>query len=342
MSEADAGIPEGTGAEGSLASAAAAFSAIEETIKPGEEVGSSDVEETPPPREEEEPEANAEGDEEAHEVSESDDADPEGEDSDDEPTYTVVINGKSVDVSQSELISGYQQASAGQKMLQDAAEARKAVEADRKVIEEARAKRDQYTDYLSRLEGHLQATSAEYPDEAMLDPASDKYDPDQYHIQFARARKAEGQLNAVKQEQQRVAQERQAEEAAEMQQHAQAEAAKLLDRVKEWRNPKVRAKEQQQLVGFLGKDYGFSQDEINQLGSSDHRLVSMARDAMKYAEIRANRSKAEGKVKDAPPVTKPGAMNKTPKQEKLQGLRGNLRKSGSVDDAAALFAALDS
>jgi hypothetical protein len=83
-----------------------------------------------------------------------------------------------------------------------------------------------------------------------------------------------------------------------------AEENALLAKLPEWRNSEKAASEKQAIIRNL-TSYGYQPAEIAQL--MDHRTVLLARDAMKWRELQANKANTVKQVRDAPPVVKPGA-----------------------------------
>lgn len=80
--------------------------------------------------------------------------------------------------------------------------------------------------------------------------------------------------------------------------------------------------------------YGIKAEEVSQV--MDHRLFLMARDAMAYRKLMAQKPKAIEKAKDAPPVQKPGSRP-SPQQQaarSVQDKMSTLRRTGSLKDGA--------
>lgn len=93
---------------------------------------------------------------------------------------------------------------------------------------------------------------------------------------------------------------------------------------------------QQKLLSY-GKEVGLSEDEI--LGITDARHLVLLNQARLYSESQIRRKEAMEKkvVKELPKVVKPGAKKPTQGQvsaKALQAQRAQLKKSGSVSDAA--------
>jgi hypothetical protein len=82
--------------------------------------------------------------------------------------------------------------------------------------------------------------------------------------------------------------------------------------------------------------YGFKQEEMQNV--IDPRMVKVLHKAYLYDQLNNGKSVTQKKVQNLPKVSKPGSVsNKTLNKTQDTDLRKNLKRSGSVDDAAALF-----
>lgn len=118
--------------------------------------------------------------------------------------------------------------------------------------------------------------------------------------------------------------------------YLQAEGERLLRALPDWQDSAVAAKSKGELRDYLVAA-GFSAEEVGNV--ADHRSVLIARKAMLYDRQQADIATAKKRVVALPKVQKPGAGT-TAKQEKDERKTSNLkqlRKSGHVRDAAALF-----
>lgn len=81
---------------------------------------------------------------------------------------------------------------------------------------------------------------------------------------------------------------------------------------------------------------GFSVEELGSV--IDPRVVKALHKAYLYDQLKAGKTVTDKKVANLPKVSKPGGpAQKTVAQQQDAALRKNLKKSGSLDDAAALF-----
>ena len=93
--------------------------------------------------------------------------------------------------------------------------------------------------------------------------------------------------------------------------------------------------ETNQALLSTGKDYGFSDAELNAI--VDPRHVKVLHDAMQWRKLQQN-STVKNKISNAKPVVKPGAKDsKTEATSNHRKLRESLRKTGKSDMAAKLI-----
>jgi FtsZ-binding cell division protein ZapB len=93
--------------------------------------------------------------------------------------------------------------------------------------------------------------------------------------------------------------------------------------------------ETNQALLSTGKDYGFSDAELNSI--VDPRHVKVLHDAMQWRKLQQN-SVVKKKVSSAKPVVKPGAKDtKAEANSNVRQLRESLRKTGKSDMAAKLI-----
>jgi len=148
-------------------------------------------------------------------------------------------------------------------------------------------------------------------------------------------RQRNGEIQAVQAEQARMQQLLAGENDKKLQERLVVEQNLVLERIPEWADRDLQANEQRKLVEF-GREIGFSDDELNTL--YDHRALVVLRDAMRYREltngdkITAAKSKI-GSVKGGNQET-----SRRVRSRQVKAKRAQLRKTGKVDDAAALFA----
>lgn len=121
------------------------------------------------------------------------------------------------------------------------------------------------------------------------------------------------------------------------QQVIQQEAQKLVEKIPEWKDEAVYQKDFEGIAKVATGVYGYTPEEIESL--IDHRAYAVLRDAMLYRQTKASVETAKAKVAEKPKLMKAGAAKaaQNPRKAKQRSLRVNLKKSGSVKDAAALL-----
>jgi hypothetical protein len=206
-----------------------------------------------------------------------------------------------------------------QKTMTLAEEKRQWEEAKQKEIDAAaEAKAAQYK---QELELYRAAQSgAKEPDPTLLDT-----DPVEYLKQKAEFDKAQRAIGTLK-----------AQGDAKHQAYVQDQTRKLMEANPEWTDQAVYSKDMGSIVNYL-KSTGASEKEIADI--ADHRIFLMARDAAKYRALQEQKAEVTKKIHKTPvKVERPGVPSGTDGQHHRDAM-ARLRKSGSLDDAAAAIMA---
>lgn len=324
------GNPGGGPNNGGMQAAAAAFlNLLEEPDEANQEQDEEANLDDETEEQLDEPEASDES-EEADEDEESETA--EDEESEDEPAptdqkFTVTIDGKDEEVSLDELRNGYQRTADYTRKTQALAQARKEHEAE---IESARAERAEYAELLPKLRAALEAGIGPEPDWDALR----QQDPVRASLLWQQREDQRRALAQVKAEEDRAKKAQADDEAKAMEARAIEQRNKLLGAIPEWKDEKVAAKESKAIRAQLVK-VGFAEDEA---ALTDYRHVVLARKAMRYDQIMDKRAKLRGvPPADTAPVVQPGGKRPKPKGN-VEAAQARLKKTGSVRDAAAVFA----
>jgi len=297
------------------------------------------------------PEAQADGteaeEEEAQAEIPSDEETEEGEDTEEqfeeEPrlptTLKVKVNGEEVDVTLDELQRGYSRQSDYSRKTQQLAEERKAFHSEAEAIRQERA---QYSTLLTALQQQLQSQQQleQQPDWDRLydeDPIqATKLERQWRKVQEDRQAK----FSAIQAEQQRVNQALEQQTAEQMKALLVQQAQRIPEIIPEWKDEKVATEGKKQLRGWLA-DQGLNEVEINSLSRAEH--VAILRKAMLYD---LGQRKAQAAAKPQPMATrpvKPGSAAVAPSSKGVTDAsraKQRLAKSGTVTDAAAVFAAI--
>lgn len=293
-----------------LDSAAEAFASILDP-QPVEETAEVEEEKKP---EAQEPEAEAQ--------------EPEQES---EPMVTVKIDGKEVEIPLKEALNGYQRQADYTKKTQEVATERKEVEAERERIQ---AERNHYAQNLNRIQAQLESGLQEQQQidwQRLIDE-----NPQEYLKQTHLAQSRQAQLQQVYAEQQKLAAITQAEAQQRHVSFLQQQQEELLAKLPDWRDEAKAKAEKTALREYL-LSQGYKEQDVAAV--ADHKAVLMARKAMLYDQMISKANAAAKKVASVPRIEKPGT-GVNPGIDKRGAAYQRLGKSGSIDDAAAVFASL--
>lgn len=262
------------------------------------------------------------------EASDSDDAEDQ-EVVDEKPRYKVKASGEEIEVTLDDLIKGYQREADYTKKTQTLAEQRKQVEAEREVIEQAKKERDQYQQRLSVIENALRQAPQENLE------ALKETDPIGYAVKVAEQTQREKQLMAIRAEQQRIAQQQQAEQSQHLSQFLAVEAQKLAEVIPEYADAEKGVQVKKDIREYA-KRIGWSDEELASV--YDSRAVLTLYKAMQYEKLMSNKAGVTKKVAEAPKMLKPGVSRQVdPNSEQTKKAQAQLRKTGRVADAANVF-----
>ena len=212
------------------------------------------------------------------------------------PRYRVKAAGEEREVTIDELIKSYQLGTDYTQKTQALAEQRKAVEAEKAAVEQAKQLRDQYAQRLELIHKVLAEQNKPENIEALKET-----DPIGYAVKMAEQMQRKEQLAAVQAEQQRLAQMRQAEQQQALQAHLAQEAQKLSQFIPEFSQPE-KADQVRADIRNYAKSIGFSDQELANV--YDSRAVLALWKAAQYDKLVSQGPK---KVQQAPAVLKSGA-----------------------------------
>ena len=245
-------------------------------------------------------------------------------------TFRVKVGNEEVEVTEEELLSGYSRTADYTKKTQALAETRKAVEAEKAAIEEAKQLRQTYAERLQAIEQILGKEVAK----ENLDELKET-DPIGYAIKVAERTEKEKQLMAIKAEQQRIAMQQQAEQQQAIQAHLAQAQTQLKQMIPDFAD-EVKAEVLKKDIRAYAKSVGWTDDDIAQI--IDPRAVKSLYDGMMYQKLVANKGAATKKVQNAPKVIKAGTSTpRDSEQEAIKKQFQQLRKTGKKADAAKLF-----
>lgn len=268
---------------------------------------------------------------EAEQEAEADQSEPEAQDESEQPeTVTIKIDGKEVEVTLDELKKGYQRQADYTRKTMEVSETRKQAEAE---ANKAREERNNYVKKLNEQQVILSNVLQEQQNidwQTLLDTDPVEYLKQQHLFQ---ERQVAYQRNQA--EQQQIWQLQKQEQAQSVQKFLIQQQDELLAKLPEWKDETKAKAEKAALKEYL-KDSGYSKDEIESL--SDHRSVITARKAMLYDQMISKAQAAAKKVENLPKRVERSGNGQSPALDKRTTAYQKFQRSGTVEDAAAVFA----
>ena len=275
---------------------------------------------------------NSQSEEQTEELQASDEAEYSEEESEEEqqpkPRYKVKAAGEEIEVDEDELIKGYQQGVDYTKKSQALAEQRKAVEAERIHLEQVKQERMAYAQKLQALDSFLTQQNKGVDLDVLKET-----DPIGYAVAVAEQNQREKQLAVVRQEQQRIAQQQQAEHQASLQNHLRQESEKLVSLIPELATPQGDAIRKQ--IRDYAKSVGWTDQELSSV--YDSRAVVSLYKAMKYEQLQKSKPELNKKLQSAPKMMRSGSSAPVTRNSQDKQVMQRLRETGKVQDAAKAF-----
>jgi len=244
------------------------------------------------------------------------------------PRYKVKASGEEVEVELDELIKGYQQGTDYTKKSQALAEQRKAIEAERGHLEQVKQERQAYAQKLQALDSFLTQQHQGVDLEVLKET-----DPIGYAVAVAEQSQREKQLAVVRNEQQRIAQQQQAEQQSQLQAHLRTESEKLVSLIPELATPQGDAVRKQ--IRDYAKSVGWSDQELSSV--YDSRAVMTLYKAMKYEQLQKSKPELNKKLVAAPKMMRSGTSVPQARSSQDKQVMQRLRETGKVADAAKAF-----
>lgn len=264
-----------------------------------------------------------------------DQGDGSTETADTEPLYTVKIDGKDTTVKLSEALAGYTRQADYTRKTQELAAQRAAHEAEAQATRDARGR---YETILGELERQLGPVNGERSEAQWNELRATK--PDEYAREYTDFLRRQEQRAAIKREQDRIGQQKQAEQLTTLRNYVTSQRQVLEKDMPEFFDP-VRGPKLKEGIRKLGlESYGFTEQELDR--TYDARVLKMARDALNWHNHVAAQKAAKAKLADAPAINRePGVKQvATPKTKKVaadQAAMKKLEKTGKIDDALSLI-----
>ena len=255
----------------------------------------------------------------------TDDAEQDINESSEEPSYTVKVDGSEMEVTLDELLRGYQR---------EADYTRKTSELSlekSKYNDLMQQSQSEINNKLSKLEELTTVAQQELQQEYSRIDFEKLYDEDP-----SEAARLEHKMRKRAENLAMIQEETKANQQQEFQKYLQEQQHKVSTLVPEFNDPAKASKLKSDMRVYLSK-LGYGDKDINSI--YDARQVLLIRDAMAYDALKKSNAKVTKKVATAPKVVRPGtAKNKGDASSKLRQQKLNrLKKTGAAKDAASIF-----
>ena len=255
----------------------------------------------------------------------TDDAEQDINESSEEPSYTVKVDGSEMEVTLDELLRGYQR---------EADYTRKTSELSlekSKYNDLMQQSQSEINNKLSKLEELTTVAQQELQQEYSRIDFEKLYDEDP-----SEAARLEHKMRKRAENLAMIQEETKANQQQEFQKYLQEQQHKVSTLVPEFNDPAKASKLKSDMRVYLSK-LGYGEKDINSI--YDARQVLLIRDAMAYDALKKSNAKVTKKVATAPKVVRSGtAKNKGDASLKLRREKLNrLKKTGAAKDAASIF-----
>jgi hypothetical protein len=264
----------------------------------------------------------------------ADDADDYADDEDDDTeesegdkkltTYKVKVDGVEKEVTLDDLTRSYSGQSYIQKGMQEAAEAKKQLQA---ATASFQADQQKFVETVQKLQESGLKAAPQKPDAALLDT-----DPIGYMQANARFEAEMSDYTAQQRQIQEVSQRNAAMQGQQQQSFLREQAQRLQQAIPEFADPKTAAPLKEKLLKTGTEAYGYSLDEMSSL--SDARAVQVLMDAMRWRDLKSGKAEAKKTPKPQKSI-KPTGRRQQPSQVARDKQLAQARKSGSLQDFAA-------
>jgi len=255
----------------------------------------------------------------------TDDAEQDINESSEEPSYTVKVDGSEMEVTLDELLRGYQR------------------EADyTRKTSELSLEKSKYNDLMQQSQSEINNKLSKL--EELTTVAQQELQQEYSRIDFEKlyeedpseAARLEHKMRKRAENLAMIQEETKANQQQEFQKYLQEQQHKVSTLVPEFNDPAKASKLKSDMRVYLSK-LGYGDKDINSI--YDARQVLLIRDAMAYDALKKSNAKVTKKVATAPKVVRSGtAKNKGDASLKLRRDKLNrLKKTGAAKDAASIF-----
>ena len=247
------------------------------------------------------------------------------ESSEEQPAYTVKVDGSEMEVTLDELLRGYQrEADYTRKTSELSLEKSRHNDMMQQSQSEINQKLSKLTELTSAAQQELQTEYSNIDFEKLYED-----DP-------VEAARLEHKMRKRAENLQRIQEETRSNQMNEFQKYLQEQQAKVATMIPDFADPAKASRIKSEMRTYLTK-LGYNNNEIASV--YDSRQVMLIKDAMAYDKLKKSNVKVTKKVAQAPKVVKPGTA-KTKGEVAAKQRRdklNHLKKTGGVRDAARVF-----
>lgn len=254
--------------------------------------------------------------------------DEEGVEDEDQDVYEVTVDGERVEVGIREALDGYIRQETFNRRLNSLNGFRD------ELAQHANKVLEQRNSYVKKLEEVDQVIKALIPAEPNW-AEEYKKDPEGAAILQKNYNDFQAILAHIGKEKSAISEEERKDNEEAQRNYLARENARILQNHPHWKDEKVRMRDLSAMADTAIKA-GFSEEEV--LGTTDSRMISLLFKAMKYDRLQANKPKPIRKAGNKP--ASPGAGSRGTAPKALKSASQQLRKTGSVEDAASVMATL--
>jgi len=241
--------------------------------------------------------------------------------------YQVKAAGETHEVTEEELISGYQRQADYTKGKQELADGKRTLEAE---LQAAQAERQRMKQTLDAVQAQLKTAGVPAPDEELRE-----IDPTEYLLQKDAFEKHQQKMRAIAVEQKKIADQEQEQYQQALGEMRQREEISLLEKLPEWKDNKKREEDIKGMMSYAQSSLGYTEQELLQI--FDSRLVLALQKLWRYESAAAPDSKARKKVSQARTIKSGQRQSRKQPSKRFQQARKRLKQSGKVNDLAAVL-----
>lgn len=245
---------------------------------------------------------------------------------DQEPVFTVKVDGQEQEVTLDELKRGYSGQKYIQKGMAEAAEMRKQIE---QMQQETSQRQQMLNQMINQVQQNGIPVVPEYPSEELRES-----DPLGFLEAEANYRRAVEKRQQWDNQQRYLAQQQAAQEQQMNNQFLEQQAMRLAEWMPEFADPEKRTVFVQEMSSKAKKHYNLTDEQIGTVKTAEE--VMILNDALKWRELQAKTGQAQKKAQGARPVVQPAAKRaaSTGKANQAKKAKSAMKRTGSPDDVA--------